>query len=126
MASRIEMQYKVGKALLKCPGLTKVLEGRFASSFPLLTRERIIVALGKASEPEVELSVAQSLLDLAEPVDVMVHLRLVKDKGDAVKTLRRKLVIYTSMNKMPSIPSAHYYVESVEHLGQYFGGRDER
>lgn len=91
-------------ALVDYPCLRPVMfHWKWLENFPAKWRIRIIVRLAKSSSPANEFAVVSSILDITEPIDVMVHLRLVKGASRESK-MRRLFGLYNKMNNTYSIP----------------------
>jgi hypothetical protein len=75
------------------------------SNFPVKHRVRVIVALSRSTCVHTEFKAVSVILELADPIDVMVHLELVKESYvGRTSRIARQLKTYRSINNTYSIP----------------------
>ena len=100
------------QALADYPALRPVMYApKCVSKFPSKWRIRVIVKLAKSKDVAREVAVATTLLDIAAPIDVMLHLGLVKPVKGREDKMRRLLGMYNKMNNSYSVPEEFREVE---------------
>ena len=94
------------RAIKDYPFLRDVMvEFPWRSAFPVKHRVRVVAALAKAKDVYREFQAANTILELADAIDVMVHLGLVRESYmGRTRKIGRHLKTYNRINNRYSVP----------------------